>query len=207
MDSFNWTDTVILIAAVAAFVLGLIKGFVWQITRLITIVGGCLLANRYSGDLAPTVRRVFPSLEEPVDRYIAYFVIFVAIALIVSLVAYLLRHVIESLQLGTYDRILGGGLGIVNGAVLLMLALLGIGALAERDILIGDEPFRKTVQGSQLLPPTHRFVRELTVLFPAELRQLADQALQEGERDLRPEGDPPSEAGPTTPPNDGSSER
>lgn len=204
MDSLNWTDTVILIAAVAVFVLGLVKGFVWQVTRLITIIGGCVLANRYSGDLAPTVRRVFPSLEQPVDRYIAYFLIFVGVAILVSLLAYLLRHVIESLQLGTYDRVFGGALGLINGAVVLMLVVLGLGALAERDILFEEKAFRETVQASELLPPTYRFVRELTVLFPSELRDLADQALREGEEDLQP-GEEPStgtaEAGPTTPPD------
>ncbi|MEQ8768713.1 MAG: CvpA family protein [Planctomycetota bacterium] len=178
-DSLNWIDIVLLGLALAAFVLGLVKGFVWQVTRLITLVGGCLLANRYSTELAPSVRQIFPSLEQPADRYIAYFVIFVSIAVVMSLFAYLLRNVIERLQLGTYDRIFGGGLGLINAAVLLMVVLLGVGALADEGVLVENEGYRQTIRESRLLPPTYRFVQELTVLFPGELRELARDLLQD----------------------------
>jgi len=190
------TDTLILLWLLGWLVLGLVKGFVWQIARLVTVVGGCVLAVQYAPGLARLSHRIFPSIQEPADRYLSYFAIFLAVAVVVTFVAYLLRHVIERLKISSYDRLLGAVLGVVTGAVLMMVILVALSIAADNEIGLTQAQLKTAVQQSKLLPPTYEGVRSLTLLFPQDVKKVVDPLLENLEIERSPaEGEVASPAG------------
>lgn len=116
------------------FVLGLIKGFTFQVVRLITVLLALALANRFAvktepggrAGLADYLISWFPNqfqTNEQMAIYIAFFLIFVGIFILGTLLAFLLRALLKRLELRAYDRLLGGFLGVAVGAVCVIVVV------------------------------------------------------------------------------------
>ena len=134
MDASSWKDQILAIGVVdlvaiavllVFFIRGLVKGFVWQVAGIVAIVGGLIAARSLSDALAPKLRSVFPGLTEEsgLDLITSYFVIFVAVALAVTLIARLLKGLIDELKLSSFDRLLGGVFGVAKAGALIVVAV------------------------------------------------------------------------------------
>ncbi|MBI4879297.1 MAG: CvpA family protein [Planctomycetes bacterium] len=136
LASLGPVDVGALIVVLFNLLMGLIRGFVWQFVRLGTIVAALCLARYGSADLAVWVQNSF-SVGQPADRILAYFAIFFAVFIAGTLLAFLLRGVLATLRLQSFDRLLGALLGAVKGgaivvvAVLLLARLRGVPALQD----------------------------------------------------------------------------
>ncbi len=145
-------------------VLGLVRGFVWQLTRLVTIVVGIVLARTVTDSVAEWMNRHF-SITPPADRWIAYFVIFAGTFAAGTLLAHLLRSVLSRLRLQSYDRLLGVVLGAVKAAAIIVVAVLLLsqlkGLAALQAALARSHSARLTVEIVEFVAPA----------FPAEIRE------------------------------------
>jgi len=122
LNQLGWIDLGTLVILLVFFVLGLFRGLVWQLSRLLTLVVGFIVAGVWAKDLADLIVRTWPK-SEPFALYAAYFAIFLGAFLVLSVIAWLLSGLIKRLKLTAYDRLGGGAVGILTGAALVVLVL------------------------------------------------------------------------------------
>ena len=103
----NPVDWIVLLALIFNLVLGAIRGFFWQVLRILTLILGIVLAGRYAEQVGTFLQKIFSGLTAPYHRYSAYALIFFTVYLVLLLITHLMRTMIKKLQLGGYDRFLG----------------------------------------------------------------------------------------------------
>lgn len=127
MDEFfvSWLDIGLLAFLALSMVVGLIRGFAFE---LLSLAGwfAAYFAARYGTPLA----QPWLHIGEPGSslNYGATFACVFLVALVVwSIAARLVRALIRATPLSPIDRLLGAGFGLVRGVVVLLIAALVIG--------------------------------------------------------------------------------
>lgn len=116
-------DLVVVLALVLFTVRGFINGFVGEVAGLVSLLGGFWAAHNYHTRLVPHLTFV----SEPVWRSIlAYVLIFLAVIVLVALLARLLQKILSFSFVSWADGIAGGLLGLAKGVLLCSLALLAL---------------------------------------------------------------------------------
>ncbi len=185
LENFGAVDIVSTVIVVFFFVLGLFKGFTWQILRIATILVGMAVAKAFSSSFSKTLESTFSSLEgKEYTQYISYFTIFVGVFIVGTIVAILFGKILKNLRLRAYDSLLGGVLGILTGgAVVTVVILVMLTMLPE------DSEFRSEVETSHSAKCSAWFIDKATPLIPAELREKATTTVEKAVRELKEKSD------------------
>lgn len=120
----NYLDIAFL-AVLGLFTLrGLFRGLVEEIAGLVGVIGGFWLANKHHGAAAEYVRKVV--VDPAWVSILSYVLVFLGVLLVVSLVARVLRRLLELSFAGWLDHLAGGVAGIAKGVLIcsILLALL-----------------------------------------------------------------------------------
>lgn len=137
----NWVDWAIVLVLAASVIGGLVQGFFRTACSLIGLILGLSLAawnyTRVAGVLLPLVR--IPA----VANAIAFFLIALVVMAIANLVGSVLSKAFDVLGLGCLDSIAGAVLGFLQGAVLIILALI---------VALAFFPQAQWLAGSRLAP-------------------------------------------------------
>ncbi len=115
-------DIVVLAIVGVLGVRGLFRGFIREAFAVVAWVGGIALSFLFAAELAPVVADTI-GVGPPFDRAIAGTGIFLAVYVVVEIVARILRRIAHAIFLGPVDRMAGLVLGAAKGAVLCGLAL------------------------------------------------------------------------------------
>lgn len=166
----------------AATLLGFIKGMARQIASLVALVGSYLLALRFSPELAKQIDQ-----PEPLNRFIAMLVIYLASSLVIWLVYRKVSQIIERVQLKEFDRQVGALFGAAKGLLLCMTVTFFAVTLSAS----GREAVLSSQSGYQL----SRLMLEAGPLMPKELHTVFAPYLSQFERQVSP-----GPAAPTHPP-------
>jgi uncharacterized membrane protein required for colicin V production len=110
-----WYDLVTLAILLLATIRGAAKGFVWQVAGIAAIVLCFMFAESLSQPVAPILNDL--GVDAPLDRWLAMFLIYVALSLVVFFIARMLKDIIEKIRLVEYDRHLGALFGLLKGAI------------------------------------------------------------------------------------------
>jgi membrane protein required for colicin V production len=115
----GWVDLVLLGVFLLSALVGLWRGFVFEIVSLL----GWLLAFIIANSAGPFLADLIPlgSVDPQVRLWIAYIVVFVLVLIVCTLLARLLRALVSATPLSFVDRLLGGGFGVVRGALILVV--------------------------------------------------------------------------------------
>jgi len=117
-------DLLVVATVVVGVTLGALRGFVPQVTGIFGLGGGLYLASRFH---EPVQKALFePYFQWAFNGESAFIEIIIATVLLAALGGFLLRRLIESLGLATYDRIIGGAFGAAKAALLAAGILLGV---------------------------------------------------------------------------------
>jgi membrane protein required for colicin V production len=111
-------------------VLGLMRGLSREVLSLVSWFAAFYAAKTYASALAPMI----PGLDSPALKHAAaLLLIFVAVLIVVSLLAAAIGGLVKVAGVGAYDSLLGGLFGATRGfLILLMLTLLaGLTALPK----------------------------------------------------------------------------
>ena len=106
-------DIVMLVVLAAATIFGFWKGMAWQIASLASLLLSYGVALKFSPALAP----LFGD-QEPWNRFVAMFVVYVATSLVIWLAFRVVAGAIDRVQLKEFDRQLGGVFGFAKGVLL-----------------------------------------------------------------------------------------
>ena len=115
----GWVDLVLLGVFVLSVLVGLWRGFVFEIVSLL----GWLLAYVIANSAGPFLADLIPlgSTDPQVRLWAAYIVVFVLVLLTCTLLARLLRALVSATPLSFVDRLLGGVFGVARGMLILVV--------------------------------------------------------------------------------------
>jgi len=116
---FAGYDFVILGLLFLFTVRGLWVGFLRQITTLVALVVGYVIASQYHDKLFPFLREVTDNPQAVF--WISYVILFFLTYIVTMLAGKALSRVVEMTIAGWFDKLLGGVLGLVKAGVLIVL--------------------------------------------------------------------------------------
>lgn len=115
-------DILILAVLALGVIRGFIRGLVRQLASLVGLVAGLLVARAlYEG--VGEYLSVQMGTSVGLSQAIAFFLIWIAVPLFLSVVAYLLTKALQIIQLGFINRLLGAAMGGLKYAIVLSLLL------------------------------------------------------------------------------------
>jgi membrane protein required for colicin V production len=126
MPTLPWIDWALLAVLLVSVVIGLVRGFVFEVMALVGWVVAWFGSQYLAREVAPHIPVGAPG--SSANLALAYVLCFIGILLVWALLARLLRMLIHATPLSIPDRLLGAGFGLLRGGVLL-LALSTVVAL------------------------------------------------------------------------------
>ena len=138
LDSIAWIDWTAMVLLAVFFILGLFKGFVWQVSRIATLVAAWFLAGHYGPQGAELCGGWFDPAATPAELplFLSYAILFILAVVLLSLVAWLLQKLVKESGLTSADRLGGAFLGLCTGGVGVVVLLAGLLMLLPNDFAI-----------------------------------------------------------------------
>lgn len=132
LQALGWIDLTAIAVLLVFFVLGLFKGLIWQVSRIGILVAAYFVAGRFGHDVAamfsskPTEQVAAEAMADPALAdgeamlYLAYVLLFLAVLIVLSLAAMLVKKLADKAGLSFFDRVGGGVLGVATGACVVL---------------------------------------------------------------------------------------
>lgn len=113
---------------------GAVKGLVWQLATIASIVLCFMFAESLSLVLAPMI-----GLKEPLNRWVAMFLLYLLFSFMAFAVARSMKNLIEDAKFTEYDRHMGAVLGLLKGVGIALILTFFSVTLSEqaRDHVMG----------------------------------------------------------------------
>jgi membrane protein required for colicin V production len=185
----NLADWAILGVIVLSVVMAIADGFFHQAFGLAGLVLGYLLA---AWQYRPLAERFAPALKSPwLGEIVAFVAIFLAVVLAAGIAGRITRWVMKEAGLSLFDRLLGGLLGLLKGALFVAVILMGMTAFT---------PTSKWLEGSELAPYFLVVGRAAIWVAPAQLRSKFYEGLGLLHRAHLPESAPVTSSEPAAKP-------
>lgn len=122
LPDLSWVDWALLATLLTSVIVGLMRGFVFEVMSLVGWLVAWFGAQYLAQDLAPWLPVGTPG--SALNLAAAFLLAFVGILLTWSLLARLVRLLIHATPLSVPDRLLGAGFGLLRGGVLLLALAL-----------------------------------------------------------------------------------
>jgi membrane protein required for colicin V production len=135
----GWVDIALLAVFLLSALVGLWRGFIFEIVSLLGWVVAFILANTLGPLLADYIP-VGESHNPQLGLWIAYVAVFVLVLLLCTLFARMLRALIAATPLSFVDHLLGGVFGVVRGAVI----LVAVGMLVTLSPYANSTPWKNS---------------------------------------------------------------
>ena len=101
--------------------MGLVRGFIKQLATLLGLVVGLLAAKALHASLALKLAPVLGENSLTYAQILAFVLIWLAVPLVFTWIAFLLTKAMEVISLGWLNRLLGAGMGALKATLLLSL--------------------------------------------------------------------------------------
>ncbi len=176
MDSFNGLDVALGIFLLVGLVHGLVRGFVWQVVRLVGLVAGILLAGRFGEPLGDFIQTRVKDLGGSLNHVVAWSLVFLVTVIGFALLSKLVKGLVGKAELSGFDRILGGAFGVIKTGVysFLVLVLMQGWLIPDGELAEVPEPEPGSVQArlqhecrtSRIIPVYDRFATLIKPILP-----------------------------------------
>lgn len=166
-------DLVMLTVLAAATAFGFVKGMAWQAASLASLVAGYFVSLRFSGVVAPLVKQ-----PEPLNRFIAMLVLYLATSFVIWLAFRTVSQAIERVRLKEFDRQVGGLFGAAKGVLLCVVITFFAVTLSEKG--------RELVLASRSGHYIARLLQRADPVMPPEVHAVLDPYLKQLETELDP---------------------
>jgi membrane protein required for colicin V production len=122
--AISWVDVALAVFLALSIVVGLLRGFVFEILSL----AGWFAAFFAARWVTPEVQPYLPVGESgsALNYGVAFACVFLVALVLWSLAARLVRALIRATPLSPFDRVLGAGFGLVRGLVVLLVVTMVI---------------------------------------------------------------------------------
>lgn len=151
----NWLDILLVLPLVVGLVRGLMRGFISEIIAIVVVILGVLGARLAAPTCSAWFMQQF-AWPQGVCDIVAYTLVFLAIAVILSVIARLLTKFLRAIHLGWANRLLGGVFGICKYGIIVLLAVFILDKTNEAFHYLDEAPVVKTsVVYPQMVQATH----------------------------------------------------
>jgi len=117
-------DVLVLLIFLAFLVRGIWIGFIRQISSLLAMLGGFLLAGYFDNEF---YRLILPFIDNSQTAFLlTYILLFVAFFYLIKLLGLGLKQVMDITLTAWFDRVVGGLFGVIKGVFFSSLILIGI---------------------------------------------------------------------------------
>ena len=163
----NIFDIGIVIIILITALIGFMRGIVWMTIFIATWIAAIYFAIKYKDQLATALPIKLGS--EVAQTGLAALLIFLGILIVGAILNAIFHKIINSVGLGSFDRILGTGLGIILGALAttMLTMLLGLTEL----------PDQKAWGESKFIPKFQEAAVWLKTKVPEDLNKYIDDTL------------------------------
>ncbi len=124
----TWFDYGVLLILGFSLLVGLLRGVLRELVMLVGWISAFVLASIFSKEITPLMPESLGPMLAPLLAYVA---IFVVVLIAAGFVALLLTLLAKSAGMGTLNRMMGAGFGVMRGLLavlaLVLVALLGQG--------------------------------------------------------------------------------
>ena len=138
---------------------GFRHGFIEEMGRIISLIGGFILASKFHHLLAPLLTYIDG---ETLRITVAYLGVFVASVIVISIIAKILQKFIELVLLGWLNRLLGLLLGLLKGFFIISLLIFIIQSLPIK--LDQQNTIRQKLEQESVMYQICNHVKELVIL-------------------------------------------
>ena len=139
----NWLDVLILLPLLIGLVRGLMRGLISEIIAFVVVILG-VLGSRFAAPSASKCLLQWFQWPEGVCDIVAYALIFLAIAILLSIAAKLLTRLLRAIHLGWANRLLGGLFGVLKYGIIVLFAVFVMDKTDEAFHWQENEPVVKT---------------------------------------------------------------
>ncbi|WP_449245867.1 CvpA family protein [Desulfobacca acetoxidans] len=169
----NLLDLGIVVILLLVGLRGYYRGLLQEMAVIIGLATGLIVAANYYLRLA---RLISQWVHTPLySRIISFLIIFILVYWLVRIMGHLLHRFLAYLYLGPVDRLLGGGFGLLKGAVILGFLLTVIALMVPKD--------SKLLQDSVSAPYLKGMYNQTLKLLPEEFKQKVKERALQFERD------------------------
>ncbi len=159
----NWLDVILLLPLLAGLVRGFTRGFISEVIALAVVILGVLGARWFAPAVSGAVMTLF-AWPKGVCDVVGYTIIFLAIAVALSLLARLLNRFLSAIHLGWVNRIVGAAFGLCKYGLITLIAVFIVERTNAEYHYLDDAPVvKKSVLYPKMVKAAHAvlsFTRE-----------------------------------------------
>lgn len=125
-------DIVFAVIGVIFTIIGIKRGLTGEIIRVVAMVLGFLIALLYFNEITPYLSVL--KMPQHIINAIAFFLLYMIVALLILLVGWLIKKAINLTLFGWVDRILGGCIGVFKTALIAWAVCLSISSFQVKQL-------------------------------------------------------------------------
>lgn len=118
----NWLDAILLLPLLFGLVRGLMRGLISEIIAFTVVILGVLGARFGAPSFSVWLLKQFAWPQNVCD-IVAYTLVFLAVAIVLSILARLLTKFMRAIHLGWANRLLGGVFGVLKYGIIVLVAV------------------------------------------------------------------------------------
>ena len=122
MKDINWLDVLIVLPLLLGLIRGIMRGFISEIIAIVVVILGALGSKLFAPPFSAWLLNQFAWPKEVCD-VVAYMLIFLGIAILLSIIAKLLNKFLRAIHLGWANKLLGGIIGFCKYAIIVLIAV------------------------------------------------------------------------------------
>ena len=157
----NWLDILLVLPFLVGLVRGIMRGFVSEIIAFVVVILGVLGAKLWAPPCSKWMLAQFAWPQEVCD-IVAYTLLFLAIAVILSILAKLINRFLRAIHLGWANRLAGGLFGTCKYGILVLIAVFVMSKTNESFHWLDNAP---VVQTSVVYPHLVKITDSLLTKF------------------------------------------
>ena len=118
----NWLDILLLLPLLVGLVRGIMRGLISEVIAIVVVILGVIGAKLWAPPFSQWLLKQF-AWQPSVCDIVAYVLLFLAIAIVLSILAKLLTKLMKAIHLGWANRIFGGIFGIAKFGILVLIVV------------------------------------------------------------------------------------
>jgi membrane protein required for colicin V production len=124
-------DIILGIITLVFVIIGIKRGLTGEIFRIIALIAGFIVAFLYYNEITPLLGSIKIALH--IKNALAFFLLYIIVALLILLIGWLVKKVINMTVFGWFDRLLGAGVGFVKALIIAWAVCLSISSFPTRN--------------------------------------------------------------------------
>lgn len=169
----NWVDFLILGLIGASFVWSFRQGLIMELVYFLSVTLGLLMAFLFYPFLTPLLEGIFES--HSYAATVSFGSIFLIVLGVVAVVGVIFHKFIYFINLGVFDRILGGIFGIFKAVILISVLLVMITGLYGEDL---PDYLSESRFGEPIIQTTNQTMKTIPPLFDQFIEDYGEDALK-----------------------------